>query len=354
MVLDNSFSYILGYIVAWLIFISAVVFSLKFLKNQGSSSWRQTLIANLIFTIIGVIFIALLMEGYYGFFYDETDSYGLLMTYERWFKRHYRLNNLQFRDNKDYFMKKEKGRRRIVFMGDSFTAGHGIKKLQDRFPALIEEMLKKEGWTEYEVYTIAKNGWDTNKYLMNLSRLAREGFDADIVILCYTMNDIGWASPESESILKSMNDMRPKNWLLQHSYFLNFMYWRINILYTPEGKNYYGWLAGAYTDKVWDTEQLMLRELMEGCKNKGWTVKAAILPLIGDLSTGFKMKAAHTNVARLFSDYGINHIDLADKLKAYPSNKTTVNKYDSHPNEFAHKVIAEEIWNKLLNPRNKQ
>lgn len=91
------------------------------------------------------------------------------------------INNMGFRDDKDYSHEKEKGKLRVVFVGDSFTVGHGIKNISKRFSGIIEARLKEEmPDTNYEVYTLAQNGWDTVHEVDSLNRLMDVGFEADL------------------------------------------------------------------------------------------------------------------------------------------------------------------------------
>lgn len=348
MILDNPISYVLVYLFLWVLLIAVVILIAKLAIKQQNHQWVSKIIINMLTTAISIAFIVLSLEGYFGFFYDKTDSYGYLLTSVRWFKRHYRLNNVGLRDNKHYFYEKGPGKKRIVFVGDSFTAGHGIKDVRERFTGIIEERLKKafpDG--NYEVYTIAVNGWETDDEVDYFNRLFEEGFKADEIILCFNMNDIAWASPKKQSTFKLLNEKAPKNWLLQHSFFLNFLYIRIGMFSTHEYKNYFDWLSESYEGKTWELEKMLLWKFKEVCVRNGCTLKVVILPLIGDLSGGFRLKASHDKVASFFRSVGIPYIDLSKRLSGFPAKKLTVNKFDAHPNEFAHNIIAEEIWELL-------
>lgn len=352
MILDNSYSYVLGYIAAWGLLLSISLLSIKTLEKIGTRGWKYTVAANIVSSAIGIMLIVLSLEGYYGFFYDEPDSYGLLLTSKRWFERHYSYNNVGLRDEKDYYFEKEAGKKRIVFIGDSYTVGHGIKNIKNRFTGIIETRLNMESQGRYEVQTIAKNGWETNHEVDFFKYLIEGGFDADTVILCFNINDISWASPERDINLASLYGAEPQGWLLTHSYFLNFLYVRINILFTNSARDYYGWMKEAYSGPPWEEELMLLREFKKLCTKKGCKLKVAILPLIDDLSAGFKMKSAHDKMASFLKEEGIPYTDLADRFKKFPAKELTVNRFDAHPNEFAHTIIAEEIWNRLISPAN--
>lgn len=191
------------------------------------------------------------------------------------------------------------------------------------------------------------NGWETNDEVDYLVRLMEDGFEADEIVLCFNMNDIGWVSQKKYETFKILDERSPKNWLLRHSFFLNFLYVRIGMFSTHEYKSYFDWLSDTYTGKTWELERVLLWKFKDTCVKKGCTLKVAILPLIGDLSSGFKMKTAQDKVTSFFREEGIPYIDLSKRLSEFPAKKLTVNKFDAHPNEFAHRIIAEEIW-KLL------
>lgn len=347
MITDNSASYIIGYISAWfLLIISGLIVTWAF--SRWKTEKRARIISgNILALLLGIGIFVMIMEGYYGFFYDQPDSYGLLLTSERWFKRHYKYNKVGFRDNKDYHLKKGP-KKRIVFIGDSFTIGHGIRDVNDRFPNRIEAYLEKKFPGSYEVYTIARNGWDTTDEIDILSKLAADGFEADMVVLCFTTNDISFASLENYLNYQAGKDAKPKNRLLTNSFFLNFVYMRMKVLSSPEIKGYYDWLAGSYDGYAWEDERMLLNNFVELSREKGYNPKAVILPLIGDLSRGFKMKGAHEKVSAFFRSKGVPYLDFTDAFKRFPEKNLVVNRFDAHPNEFAHALIADEIWTKLV------
>lgn len=353
MVLDNPPTYVLGYIALWCGLVVSAFLSGWFFKRREALGMLRRFSGNLAALLMGLVALVLFMEGYFGFFYDQSDAFGVLKTSKRWFKRHYRVNNLGFRDNKDYVIKKEEGAGRLVFVGDSFTAGHGIIKVEDRFSNIIEKRLVNELSPDYEVYNMAVNGWDTIDEVKSLKGLVQNGFETDMVVLCFNMNDIGRTSLttnlDTYLFYRVIDEKLSQNWLLRNSYFINFLYGRIKLPSIPE-------LAGraverrvmSYDGDEWEKERELLQEFIDLCDKHGYELKVAILPLIGDLSRGFKMEAAHKKVGAFFKENGIEFIDLSDKLREYQMKKVIVNRFDSHPSEFAHRLIAHEIWEKLI------
>lgn len=350
MILGNSVFYVLGYVAAWGILILLALLVLRLAKRCEDKKGLCKIIGNFGAGLIGIIAFILIMEAFFGFFYDQTDSFGVTITSRRWLNRHYRNNNLEFRDDKDYYLKKANGKRRIVFIGDSYTAGHGVKDIKDRFSNRVEDRLaRKVGSGYYEIYTIAIGGWDTIDEIDYLSGLVENGFETDIVVLCFNMNDIGFASINGNINLQKIRAQAPTNWLLQNSFFLNFLYARLKLFSMPEVKGYFDWLDSSYADaETWLHEKKMLEDFIELCRNNNYKLKVAIFPLIGDLTRDFKMKDAHKKVSDFFKSRGVPCIDLADKLKEFPEKRVVVNRFDAHPNEFAHSVIADEIWTKFV------
>ena len=99
-------------------------------------------------------------ETYYRFCYDTTDSLAYTRVSERWEQRHWRLNRAGCRDNVEYAPALTPGKRRISFVGDSFTAGHGISDVEDRFPNLL-----RRAHPDWEIQVVAKVGLDTGAEL---------------------------------------------------------------------------------------------------------------------------------------------------------------------------------------------
>ena len=85
--------------------------------------------------MLGVI--AMAAETYLRFVAVYTDSFGVSLPARRWFALYTNLNSLGCRD-KEWSVARSSGVRRIAFVGDSFTYGWGIERVEDRFVDLIQ------------------------------------------------------------------------------------------------------------------------------------------------------------------------------------------------------------------------
>ena len=110
-----------------LLLTASLLFIRKHSARNRQQELRLLLVGNLalLLSLLAVSFTAL--ETYYRFLYDSTDSFGLSKAMDRWMERHYQANDWGFRDNIDYSSRRSASSdQRITFLGDSFTAGHGI------------------------------------------------------------------------------------------------------------------------------------------------------------------------------------------------------------------------------------
>lgn len=92
-----------------------------------------------------------------------------------------RTNSLGFRSEIE-FSKPRNGRRRILFFGDSYTAGDGCDNHQ-RFPERLGDEL------DVEVYNYGMSGSGTDQQLLIFEEFAR-GVEADLIVLGITVENI--------------------------------------------------------------------------------------------------------------------------------------------------------------------
>ena len=99
---------------------------------QGAARWTHLAVGNALVFLCLATPLLLAGELYFRFVYDTTDSLAYTRVCERWEQRHWHVNRAGCRDDVRYSPALTPGKRRISFLGDSFTAGHGIKDVEDR------------------------------------------------------------------------------------------------------------------------------------------------------------------------------------------------------------------------------
>jgi hypothetical protein len=209
---------------------------LFFRRPRGSrDSWPRLIAGNLLvfLFLLSLLFVA--GETYYRFVCDASDAVNYTKVSARWFQRYWIRNAIGFRDNLEYSLAIQPGKRRVSFVGDSFTAGHGIKSVEDRFANRIRAA--HPGW---EIHVLALLGADTEEENGLLEKCLREGYQLDQVVLVYCLNDVADLLPEWKDMMKSVRtDFRSKNWFVQHSYLVNTLYYRWISTHDPQLRNYF-------------------------------------------------------------------------------------------------------------------
>ena len=100
-----------------------------------------------------------------------------------------RINNLGFRDERDYSLAKGPKTFRIVVLGDSVTFGHG-SVYEHSYPYLLERRLTQ--WrpdVDWQVWNLAVPGYNTSQELEHLKEIGPQ-FSPDLVIVGFFENDL--------------------------------------------------------------------------------------------------------------------------------------------------------------------
>ncbi len=291
--------------------------------------------------LIAVLISSGLLAGeiYYRFVHDTTDAFTLTKVSRRWFARHYHPNSLGIRDSlATYEMKIPEGRQRVTFLGDSFTAGHGVADVERRFANLIRN--SQEDWN---VHVFNMNGWETGDELLALDRILRAGYELNTVVLVYTLNDLSDLVPEWQANLERIHRNLEPPLAFEHSYFLNMIYFRWQALANPDLRDYYGFVREAYAGEPWRSERLRLQALHQTVIRGGGSLLVVTFPFLHEVGPGYSYGPVHEQLADFWRERGVPHLDLLPSFSAHSPAELVVNRHDPHPNEFAHAVAARTI-----------
>jgi len=115
--------------------------------------------------------------------------------YDGWFAGvPVRINDLGFRDTRDYVLAKPPGGFRILVLGDSVTFGHGAT-YETTYPYLLEQRLRV--WrpeVDWQIWNLGVPGYNTADELAYLHEVG-ERFDPDLVIVGFFSNDLAPGAP---------------------------------------------------------------------------------------------------------------------------------------------------------------
>lgn len=295
-------------------------------------------------TVLCVATVLLGLEVFFRFSYDQTDAFSLMKTSRRWFDRHYQRNSWRLRDDVDYTILKTPGRRRITFVGDSFTAGHGVRDVADRFANRI-----RVAHPDWDVQVLAINGLDTGAELAYLRDAFARGYQTDDVVLVYCPNDLGDLLPDWRSVVDGLYaDFAAAGPLVHHSYALNYLYFRLYARRSPQLGGYYPSLVSAYAGAAWHQQARRLRAFAALARANGARFCVVTFPFLQSLGPDDPFAPAYARIGALWKSLGVPHLDLRQALAGHTPDELVVNRFDAHPNERAHALAADAIGELLV------
>ena len=317
---------------AWLFF--------KRIQGAGARVTGLRLVAGnlLVLSFLGSIALAI-GEAYYRYDHDTTDSLSYSRTSQRWFSRHWRTNAAGFRDNIEYAARIQPGKRRITLLGDSFTAAHGVKDVEDRFANRL-----RRAHPEWEVHLLAQPGWDTGDELDALKSAIEHGDQIDEVVLVYMLNDVADILPEWATTWKRiMGDASRRPWLQRHSYLVDAMVHWIKLLREPDMLNYFEFVRDGYRGPVWQLQMQRLDSLRNMVNAASGHLLVVTFPFLHALGPKYEYRFIHDEMKEFWRERGVPQLDLLGTYQNIPPAKLVVNRFDAHPNEDAHRLAAEAI-----------
>lgn len=285
--------------------------------------------------LLSLIFLG--FESYYRFVCDQTDALADTLVSEKWHQRHYHKNNIGVRDNLDYAYARTPEKRRVTFVGDSFTVGLGVKNVEDRFVNRLRRL-----HPEWEIHAVAQPGLETSNEVEAVHNLVVSNhYQLDLVVLIYNMNDIGEVMPNwIAEYKKLLADPFRNTWLCRNSYFVNLYYYRWQVRRNGYFQHYFEEVRAAYNGPVFEKHKVALTAMCNMTVIRGGRLLVVTFPFLHD-ALGFR--SAHERMDRFWTEKGIPHLDLLPLYSNLPPARITVNSHDAHPNERAHAMAAEAI-----------
>ncbi len=320
------------------------LFFKKINSRRKKSNWGVILCGNiLVFLVLASLAFACL-EGYYRFFYDTTIGNNRSKVSKRWFKRYWHLNAQGIRDNIDYATKRQERKRRVTFVGDSFTAGHGVKDVEERFVNRLRRV--ESGW---EVHGFADLGLSSRDELKLIQGLIKTGYDIDVVVLVYCFNDIAPFVKEIHDIPRRVRDPATGclAWVIEHSYAINTFYhhWeRQQEARSADGTDYLTLIMDAYVGSPWQSQEKVLWQIKHSVEEAGGVLAVVTFPLLLTPGDDKELtRAMHRRLNSFWKKLGVAHLDLLPVLEGEDLSQLVVNRFDDHPSAYAHGIVAGAI-----------
>lgn len=344
MLISGAFGYMADYLLLWLVLFSLIVHSWCFFKFFPWRRRKRTglVIGNALVLACLLGFAAMAGESYFRFVCVETDTFGVSVPARRWFAVHTKLNSLGCRDV-EWTKEKPEGLRRIAFLGDSFTYGWGIERVEDRFTDRLQARFDGLSAGAVEVMNVAKPGWGSRAEFQAMRDMIAQ-YGVNEVVLCYVPNDIERLLP-TWSDFNPIRPPEPRFFNSDSSCLLDYLYRRIVLPRVPAVRNYHDWLAEGYADEsIWRLHERQLNDMIQHCKERNVAFRVLILPFLRTTGKKFEPVGLHAVVKRFFEVNRTDVLDLLPVIANLDPSELVVNRRDPHPNEQAHELFARAIW----------
>ncbi|MEL6832192.1 MAG: SGNH/GDSL hydrolase family protein [Bacteroidota bacterium] len=288
--------------------------------------------------LLALFAVAVLLLGVELIFTFVPVSHGVGFSYagKNWRFYYEQRNGEGFRDEE--ISQRDTTKQTIVFIGDSFAEGQGIKNTNNRFAELLMDSLGDC----YEKLLLARGGWHTKDQLQQLSEL---DFAPEVIVFQYYGNDIeGDATAmgyHRQPIIGYADLSTFSTYAVRASYLLNYFYWRKA---RPYLSHYQEYLISAYaTDEIMQQHLSSLLELKDLVNEAGAQMYFLGIPFLQDVKLSEQLYLNRLN--SLFDDPERRSyaIDLSAAIQAIPTKDRMVNSNDPHASEAVHQLIAQEL-----------
>jgi hypothetical protein len=91
-----------------------------------------------------------------------------------------------------------------------------------------------------------------------------------------------------------------------------------------------------------------LEELRDFCEAHHIDLRIGIFPFLHNLGPEYPFEAGHEKIAEFCRHESISCLDLKPVLLPHVGEGLMVNRFDAHPNERAHALVAEALERDLL------
>jgi len=259
----------------------------------------------------------------------------------------YRFNSQRFRGPE--FKPKAAGTFRVAILGDSFTEGRGVREA-DALPSVLERVLNAGEPGRWEVLNCGRRGADFPALYETFEELLPES--PDLVIYALVLNDVERA-PGWDQAYPALND-----WILdQHGRIdrdlpLGLARSRLARLLSERVKTYFmgrqttRWYKDLYGDENrlgWERTQDYWQRMNRQLKENGGGFLIVSWPLLLGLEGDYPFASLHATIGHACLRLGIPYDDLLPVLRGQRSSALWAHPLDMHPNEIAHRQVAEHL-----------
>ncbi len=296
-------------------------------------SKAKGLIANAVTLIFPLLVTLMLLEIV--FMYIPQSHEGVLSKASQiwWEKYWHPVNALGYHDEE---IVEQPNKQKILVIGDSFAAGHGLENVEDRFSNIIGKELGSE---KYQVFNLGVSGADTRD---ESKRLQDFPVKPNTIILQYFPNDIEKVGRENGLSLSGTEPYHDlsgiTNTIVRHFYLPNFIYWQL-----PHTgfSSFEKFVETSYTDTTILNSHLRdLQKIVDYRDSTQSKMYAVFIPFLFQMDKSASYTKPVENYLRA---KGVEVITLNEGIEKIPTKDRVVGKNDGHASAILNKLIADKI-----------
>lgn len=316
-----------------------LVESLKLFKIVIIDKKINKIMSNAATVLFSLFVIFIFLETIF-MFIPRSHSADYTLASKLWYAKYWKpINSSGFRDDEP-----NNNHPVILFVGDSFTAGHGLNSVDDRFSNIVKKDLNKKE----KLFTIINMGrpnldsrgeYDAMMNFLYLNRIKPKK-----IVLQYCGNDIEGTATNKGLIFEGIRPPADMNAFMlimgSGSYFLNYLYFLAPREHL--GRSYINYLTNAYkNDKVLSSHKNDLMLFVDYAGRNSIQLIAVIFPFLTDIEMSDSLYV--NNIVQFFKSNNITAINVSELAKTMPVDERIVNKNDTHASKKLNRIIAEEI-----------
>lgn len=281
------------------------------------------------------LLLVTMLEGVF-MFVPRSHGVGYTLGAQIWQRLYFQgRNELGFRDGPHAPVESKKT---VIAVGDSFTEGHGIADVSDRYTDRVNTSFK-----DLHVLNVAKCGIDTAE---EFRLLQQHSVEPDAVLLQYYVNDVegaalraGWSRPNFEAYADLGSFSR---WLVCGSFLANYLYWHYP---HADGAAYANMIKRAYANnEVMKRHLEELSRFMNYSEQRGIPLVVLLFPSLTDPESS---RPTLARIRRLFESRKVTVLDATDWICEVPMADRLVNAFDAHPSPAVHALTANYVGDAL-------
>jgi lysophospholipase L1-like esterase len=258
-------------------------------------------------------------------------------------------NSHGFRDY-EYDYPKAEGVYRIVVIGDSIAAGHGIK-LRDTFAKVLERklnVLPKPEAQRVEIIVLAQSGYSTSQELFLLQHEAFR-YSPDLIVWSYVMND------PAHPVYHNSNGELGRYYFKPRFHTVDFVsrkLFEINERNKSDGcdKEYHALIHCVY----WDEVASNIGKIAEISAQSQVPILFLIFPLFEENGSfdKYSLASVHAKLVATAKKAGLPVVDLLEVYGSHAPQELIlppVRGHDPlHPNEVGHSIAADYLFDYIM------